>query len=167
MVDRSWKKNYDNAQEIKSAVSSPASTQTAEANEESFATASEGSDSEETAQQMSKNKSSVSVTKRSTTVVVGKTQRRNFRSSSRFVSLYIIFLHFSLSLMSWPTVFSSKRSDGRRPSSYSRKDSGSYSGAKRNVSGAPNKAPASGKENDRGENANTLDYSSTNKGNIL
>lgn len=89
VVDRSWKKNYENAQEIKSVVSSPASTQTAEANEESFATASEGSDSEETVQQMIKSKNSISVTKRATTVVVAKTQRKNFRSSSRLVSLFI------------------------------------------------------------------------------
>lgn len=99
VVDRSWKKNYENAQEIKSAVSSPASTQTAEANEESFATASEGSDSEETAQQMSKSKSSVSVTKRSTAVVVAKAPRKNFRSSSRLVFSWFSLMEIRFSLL--------------------------------------------------------------------
>ncbi len=80
VVDRSWKNNYENAVESKSAVSSPTSTQTAEANEESFATASEGTDSEDNL--MQKNKQNFSSTKRVGTVVA-KPQKKNFRSTSR------------------------------------------------------------------------------------
>lgn len=80
-TDRSWKKN-DNAQENKSTVSSPTSVQNAEANEESFATASEGTDSDDNSQS-AKNKQTFSGTKRQSAVVVAKPPRRNYRSTSK------------------------------------------------------------------------------------
>lgn len=87
MADRNWKKGTENTHlESKSAVSSPTSMQTAEANEESFATASEGTDSEDnTALQKPK---PYSTTKRATTVVAAKPQRKSYRSTSRLVDSF-------------------------------------------------------------------------------
>jgi hypothetical protein len=80
-TDRSWKKNVESQVENKVLSSSSASAQAVEANEESFATASEGSDSEDNGE-MQKTKSSYGVTKRSPAVVATK-QPRKYRSTSR------------------------------------------------------------------------------------
>lgn len=88
VADRNWKKGTENTHsETKSAVSSPTSMQTAEANEESFATASEGTDSEDNTA-VQKPKPSYGTTKRATTVVAAKPQRKSFRSTSRLVDSF-------------------------------------------------------------------------------
>ncbi|XP_065226926.1 protein PRRC2C-like isoform X3 [Planococcus citri] len=125
--DKSNKKN-DSAQDNKSTVSSPTSVQTAEANEESFATASEGTDSEDNGL-VAKSKPAYTGTKRQSTVVATKPQRANYRSTSR------------------------KRFEGRRTAPlYSRKESGSYGTTKRNStsSGGGGKSSSGGnKENEK------------------
>jgi len=80
-VDRSWKKNVESQAENKS-VSSSASVQAAEANEESFATASEGGSDSEDCMEVQKSKATYGTTKRSPAVVATKPPRK-FRSTSR------------------------------------------------------------------------------------
>ena len=84
-VDRSWKKNVESLTENKT-LSSSASAQTIDANEESFATASEGSDTDDGCE-VQKAKSAYGTTKRSPAVVATK-QPRKYRSTSRYAFIF-------------------------------------------------------------------------------